>query len=381
MKHELFWAAGFTAPDPLLRPIEWAAVLERLRRGSEGLAAQVAMLRRLAHTDKGSYQARKKYLPFVIAAAFRGGIRRTDHVQAAYGWMLDLDHCYESQAQFERLQEQLWQDPRIWLMYVSPSGQGLKLLFRLDEPITNSKLFSDAYQAFARQFARQYELLDCIDLRTHDISRVSFLSHDPGARHRREPLRLHPRSYLTTGNHAPYPKIEPLPWEDEELPPPPVRPDTAPPPPSVLPPSQELPARELPSPETTKKREPEGEVWAQIRQTLRPEKRVRRRQITLPVEIEEISGPIVQAAEALGLRLKDMPDQNYGRKFVFTYQHLWAEVNVYYGKHGFSVVKSPKSGSHPELREIIFELVQQLLFDPEGLETLAQQVRQRSFWQ
>jgi hypothetical protein len=390
---ELYWARGFSSAAHSLKALEMAALLAQLRAGAEGLAAQVHMLRSLAKEDLPRYQERKRHLPFFIPARFRSGIRRADHLEAAHGWVLDLDHCRQSQAQFEALQLRLWQDPRVWLLYVSPSGEGLKLLFRFAEPLTHTKAFSDCYQAFARQFARQYDLHAYLDFKTHDVTRVSFLSHDPAARLRRDPLRLHPQRYLQIdpGPLAALPRDEPPPEEDS--PPPP---SAAPISPSLFPellsplgpgPAEAIPPEPeavMPTPKATPDPPlppaPSGEIWDQIRQTLRPEQPLRRRRVTLPPEIEALSPAIIQAGEGLGLHLKDTLDLNYGRKFVFGYQLLWAEVNVYYGKHGFSVVRSPKGGSHPQLMELVYELIHQLIFDPEGLSELARRVGSNPPW-
>jgi hypothetical protein len=383
---ELFWATGFSAQAHTLQALSMEELLRRLRQGSDGLQAQVKMLRHALGTDPKLYQQRKRHLPFFIPAAFHEGICRGDRVEAAYGWVLDLDHCYQSQAQFDALKNQLWQDPRLWLLYVSPSGTGLKLLFRFAQPISHTKAFSDSYQAFARQFARQYQLDTVVDFKTHDLTRVSFFSYDPGALQRRDPLRIQPEQYLKISYPGaqppspPLPPADPLPWEDEPLPPAPDwRPKAAAEPlPESVPQVEPKPVPEAsPSRES---REPQGELWDQIRQTLKPQGRIRRRQVTLPDEIEALSPAIIQAGEGLGLQLKDTLDLNYGRKFIFRYQQLWAEVNVYFGKHGFSVVKSPKSGSDPKLREVIYELVQQLIFDPEGLDQLAKRVGSQPPW-
>jgi len=94
--------------------------------------------------------------------------------------VIDVDHCFDL-AELDRenqLKEKLKSDQRIGLMYTSPSGTGLKLVFSISEPLTNSKRFADFYLAFAGKFARQYELEKFVDFKTHDISRISFLNVD-----------------------------------------------------------------------------------------------------------------------------------------------------------------------------------------------------------
>ncbi len=364
MTSPLYWARGFSAQAQTLQALSPEALCHKIQQGEDGLAAQIKLLRTLVRTDPAAYQQRKRFLPYFMASHFLAGIRKIDHLKAAYGWVLDLDQAYESEAQFSALKERLWRDPRVWLLYVSPSGRGLKLLFRFAEPLTGSKPFSDAYQAFARQWARQYDLASWVDYKTHDATRVSFLSHDPDLRYRPEPLLLHPLSYLRLGESPPS-LIAPDLLTGAQ--------DPAADPANPEPPAPTLPEAtpEDPAPEDSPGPDPSEEVWAQIKQTLGDPRPPRPRQVSLPPEIEALTPQIVAAAQDMGLTLKDTLDLNYGRKFVFGYQHLWAEVNVYHGKHGYSVVKSPKSGSHPGLRDLAHDLIHRLIFDPEGLDELS----------
>ncbi|RMG68010.1 MAG: hypothetical protein D6722_12265, partial [Bacteroidetes bacterium] len=299
---------------------------------------------------------RKAHLPFFIGARFAQGIRRSGQLEAIGYMVLDLDDCHESPAAFAGLRARLQADERVWMAYTSPGGLGLKLVFRLARPLQHTKAYSDCYQCFARSFARRHDLERVMDYRTHDVTRVSFLSYDPQLYFAPEAEPVEPDLFLPGDIDLG------LPWADES--------DGDVPPPREIEVQATRPEAEPPAETPATQPEPQGEVWDQIRRTLAPTKRVRRRQVTLPPEIEAISPAIQQAAEALGLGIKDTLDLNYGRKFVFSYQHLWAEVNVYYGKHGFSIVPSPKSGSHPPLRELVQELVFRVIFEPEGLEAL-----------
>ena len=54
-------------------------------------------------------------------------------------------------------------------------------------------------------------------------------------------------------------------------------------------------------------------------------------------------------------------DIQYGKKFKFRLGLKLAEVNVFYGKRGFKVVKSPKSGTNDELNGLMVELIEDYL--------------------
>lgn len=385
--HPLFIGTGFSAQAGTLVPIEREALVARIRSGDEGLRAQVEMLRRAAQLDPALYRQRKAHLPYFIGVEFVAGQRRADQLIAAHVLVLDLDHCHSSAEQFARLRKSLCEDSRVWLCYTSPSGQGLKLAFRLDRPIRESKTFSDVYQAFARQFSRQHSLDAWIDLRTHDVARVSFLSFDPEVYVAPDAETL-PVAALAGAAGIPglLPEVNELPPSDleiidvelPELPrlrPSPKVPDL--PAKSDLPPlpPEDTPPESPPVPPPA--REPEDAVWTEIRRTLSPGRPLRSRQVNVPEAIEAITPQVRAAAEALGITLRETLDLNYGRKFVFAYQQVWAEIDLHHGRRGFSLVKSLKSGAHPELRDLVYDLMHQLIFDPEGLDELAARMRDR----
>jgi hypothetical protein len=41
----------------------------------------------------------------------------------------------------------------------------------------------------------------------------------------------------------------------------------------------------------------------------------------------------------------------------------WCELNLFYGKRGFSIVKTTKSGSHAELADLAANVLRELLYD------------------
>ena len=65
----------------------------------------------------------------------------------------------------------------------------------------------------------------------------------------------------------------------------------------------------------------------------------------------------------MGLNVEEVRDIHYGKKFVFRREHDFAEINVFYGKSGFTVVISPKRGHHPALSEAAKAIIEKILFD------------------
>ena len=61
--------------------------------------------------------------------------------------------------------------------------------------------------------------------------------------------------------------------------------------------------------------------------------------------------------QELGFSIKEIVNIQYGKKIKVQIGLKQAEVNLFYGKKGFSAVKSPKSGTDPELNSILFDTI------------------------
>ena len=66
-------------------------------------------------------------------------------------------------------------------------------------------------------------------------------------------------------------------------------------------------------------------------------------------------------AEEAGLQISEIINIQYAKKIRFKVGHRQAEINVFYGRHGFKVVQSPRSGTSAELNQLAAELIQQFL--------------------
>ena len=53
---------------------------------------------------------------------------------------------------------------------------------------------------------------------------------------------------------------------------------------------------------------------------------------------------------------------HYGRKLRFGYKGKWAQLNLFYGKSGYKIVKTPVNGSDEELAGVVYQLLCQIMF-------------------
>jgi hypothetical protein len=148
----------------------------RLIREDEFLRLETDRLRVLRNHDPMAYRHQKRYLPYVVGADFGGGRRHSSDFVAAHFLLLDLDHLPLSD---HRVPESIRQHPAVRLAFVSPGGEGVKVLCALAEPCDSLYEFKAYYKYFAHQFAGELHLEKYLDLSTCDATRACFLAHDP----------------------------------------------------------------------------------------------------------------------------------------------------------------------------------------------------------
>lgn len=71
---------------------------------------------------------------------------------------------------------------------------------------------------------------------------------------------------------------------------------------------------------------------------------------------------LVAYIQDTGLVVSEIIDIQYGKKIRICMGTKQAEINLFYGKKGFSVVKSPRSGTNGELNDLTAQLIQSYIF-------------------
>lgn len=178
----LFYGTNLRAVADPLRPIAPDRLYTAISRPKPASRERIEQLRQVYALDPRRYADRKRELPYFCGATFHPAVRRKENFAALEYFVVDLDHFDADNApDLESTRQALRQRPDLVLLFVSPSGNGLKLLFRLAEPYRDPNLYRLFYQAFIQRLAADHGLESVIDTRTHDVSRVCFFSYDPRA--------------------------------------------------------------------------------------------------------------------------------------------------------------------------------------------------------
>ena len=88
--------------------------------------------------------------------------------------VVDIDGLKEIELSLLRLK--LPKNSHVFLYFTSPSGNGLKVILRFAEPITDSKLFTENYKFYAEWFKDEFGVKTD---KTSDAARACCFSSDP----------------------------------------------------------------------------------------------------------------------------------------------------------------------------------------------------------
>lgn len=314
-----------------LSEISWEGIVLRIKE-EKWLKDQINRLREVNKMDSKAYAKLKTQLPYFITAKFDEGKRHGTKFKEIYGMVIDLDHLEKDSRSLDEMKTEISNDPNLLMAYISPSGKGLKLYFPFDKPIKSPKQYSEFYKVFCGHVSDKYDLGAYVDFTTCDVTRVSFLSHDPRLyfNESAEPLRL--SEYIDTLFQEEQTKIDQDGFEAH---------------------------KEV---QENKSHNIEPSTYRQILAELGTKSRLRKKHIFVPEGMEKVVSPIRKSLEPFNIKIDEVREIHYGLKLICRSGLDWAELNVFYGKRGYSVVITPKRGTHPELSELCQRIMERVVY-------------------
>jgi len=331
-----------TALNDELQSIDIPQLYKNIVQPSPEFISYIGMLRQIKQIDPKAYVQQKKNLPYVVCGKFQPPKRKNDNFISTSCFFVDIDHIGTSDMTLDLIKQKFKNDPRVALLFVSPSEDGLKILYTLSHPITDKAIYSLFYKSFIRELADQMNLATLIDTHVHDVARACFLSYDPQAWYNPSPIPIDPYSYIPQGNDI---------LIDEEL--------------KTI--REEIKRGEKPEPGTQGTAEINDESWAKIKKLLEVKAPKHNKDVYVPEPLKNIEDKLTRKLEEVNLTLESSKNIQYGKKITLVSpQALRAELNIFYGKKGFSVVVVDKTNTHPEFakdcRELLMAWLEELYF-------------------
>lgn len=104
---------------------------------------------------------------------------------------------------------------------------------------------------------------------------------------------------------------------------------------------------------------PDREVMERIKLQLNPKRQVPDKPaVFVPQQLVDIIDGLKAYIEETGLVVTEIISIQYGKKIRIKMGMKEAEVNLFYGRRGFTVVKSPRCGTNNEQNDVSAQLIQ-----------------------
>lgn len=322
--------------DDALMKVKVEYFYHSIRNPRPEIEARIKQLRIIESLDHTQYVAQKRLLPYVVCGMFNPPYRRIENFAYTEYFILDIDHVTEKGIEMKELRKKVEADSRVVLSFLSPSEDGLKLMFKLKERCCDSGLYSVFYKTFAISFSQQYQLEQVIDSKTSDVARACFVSMDEAAYYNPSADTVDLNAFIDLS--SPFDMFEQKRKNDR------VEKEK----------KEETVEDKLPS-------DPGEETMARIKAILNPNA-VKREKAKQPVYVPDILNDIISDLknyiEQTGAVVKSVINIQYGKQITVQIGLKMGEVNLFYGKRGFSVIRSTKSSTDSQLNEIVGQLIE-----------------------
>ena len=334
----IMFGANIQLADDPLKKMEESELYQSIVHPEAYLVAKIRQLRIAYQIAPKQYNEQKRTLPYVVCGIFNPPYRNTENFGYTECFIVDIDHLSEKGLTVETVKARIHDDQRILMAFTSPSEDGVKVMFRLRERCFDAGLYSLFYKEFLRRFSEQYQLEQVADKRTSDVTRACFLSFDSEAYFNKDCEPVDIGLYVRQSDPlAMFDLMAKQKQEEKVIPKDDVK--------SSLP-------------------DPDKEIMDRIKQRLHPDsKTIRKRpDAFVPEQLNMIIDDLAAYIQDTGLVVSEIIDIQYGKKIRVTMGMKHAEINLFFGKRGFSVVKSPRSGTNGELNDVTAQLIQSFIY-------------------
>lgn len=331
----LMYGQQITKADEIMQKKAVEQLYQAISKPNEALRANIERLRIVQTIDLLKYRQLKTTLPYFVCGIFNKGVRRTENFAQISYFVVDFDHVKDKGYDLFDLQKKFAFDNRVVLMFVSPGNDGLKIMFKLSEPVFDAVKFKIFYKTFVAALSKQYNVEQILDAKTCDVTRACFLSYDENAIFNPEAELVNLSEYVDFQDFEQIRNIQ-----------------------------KDLQSEKKEEKERLvgEKQEVTEDILQQIKKTLNPKAVKREKMVYVPEELNLIMDGLSQTLDSHLIKIVSIENIQYGKKIKVAAIHIWAELNLFYGKKGFTVVRTAKTGSNVDLGEMAKMAMEQFLF-------------------
>lgn len=301
--------------------------------------AMLRQLRIVRQINPAQYANLKRQLPYFVCAIFNPPFRKTENFAYTEYFIIDIDHLSDKDVDIQSLRSRLIADSRVLLCFLSPSGDGIKVMMRLNEKCYDAAVYKVFYRLFAERFSSQYSLQQVIDTKTCDVTRACFISTDSDIYYNPQCDTVCLKDYINTETDI----CQALELKKRT--------------------EKQVQEQAVNKTEYKSHTDIDKETMDAIRRTLNPNAHISRQKqpAYVPKELDDIMSDITLFIQDKGVTLTEIININYCKKLRFQLGRKHAEINLFYGKRGFSVVQSPRTGTDAEMNQLMADIVESFI--------------------
>ncbi|MCF8222303.1 MAG: virulence protein E [Bacteroidales bacterium] len=336
--------AGKKINDPFdaLKKISIEYFYKSVKEPKSELANRINSIRKVKQLNPEKFSQLKKTLPYIVCGIFSPPFRKTENFSRIGYFILDIDHLSSKSINVNNLKSKLSEDERVHCIFISPGQDGLKIMFQLENLIYDPVKYKVFYRQFASKFALHYSIEQVVDTVTCDVSRACFISYDSEAFYRKDPVTIKADEYISFEDSGVLKSIQ-----DENR-------ETA----------KTVKAHKK---DLNQQKDLDEEKMQEIKSLLGVRYRQSSpKQIFVPDQLEKIKSSVEKTFEEYNIVTDEISNINFGKKYKVHLGNKHAEVNLFYGKKGYVVVKSPRRGTNPELNDIVCNILGKMFYGAES---------------
>lgn len=334
--------------DPLSK-VDVERVVESIRNPKLEIRALISQLRLVYSVDYKRYSEQKRRLPYFTCSVFDPPYRRKQNFAHTSYFILDLDKLQAKGYSIVDLKRRVSEDRRVMVCFVSPSEDGLKVLFKLKDKCFDAGLYSIFYKAFAKSFSTQYNLDQVLDDVTCDVSRACFISNDSDIYYNADAEPVDIEQYLKNDNPQTLydQRASQLKEEREAL--------------------QAGQDSDTETPLPSSASDPSDEVMEQIKahlfkRTAKPQ--AEREAAIIPRKLQEITEPLCQFLNGFGIEIVSVRDISYAKQLHLRSGFKEAQINVFCSNRGvINIVPTTLRGTDRTFTDTMYELIESFFED------------------
>jgi hypothetical protein len=154
-----------------LQPRPLSSIVRQIRTSAD-LQKKISQIRAITVT-KARQDKKEAILPAFWFQQFQGNKRKNIEFESTKFIIQDLDHI---SATLQDVRNKLAADNDVFMVFLSPSGDGLKVVYEMDQPVTGVEQYRNAFRYFKDLLETKHTIpVDYND----DPARACYLSFDP----------------------------------------------------------------------------------------------------------------------------------------------------------------------------------------------------------